>query len=163
MVYCLVSWFSVVSLCTFPSLFIRSNNEKKNRLLMITTKQYNFSVACRRVPFPELLICRHPHVRAVMFKVLYTTSSTFWALYDVPYKVMASLNPTMPVTSTHSIFLFYFLHLESVNIIYQLSLLPLSEEEGGLPNRYDGDDCRNCWKTPLKITNMGVALANFTL
>ena len=33
---------------------------------------------------------------------------------------------------------------------------------GGLPNKYDGYDRRNCWKTPLKITNMGVGPANFT-
>ena len=34
---------------------------------------------------------------------------------------------------------------------------------GGLPNKYNRDDRRNCWKPPLKVTNMGVAPANFTL
>ena len=33
---------------------------------------------------------------------------------------------------------------------------------GGLPNKYDGDDRRNSQKTSLKVTNMGVAPANFT-
>ena len=31
-----------------------------------------------------------------------------------------------------------------------------------LANKYDGNDFQNCWKTPLKVTNMGVAPANFT-
>ena len=37
-----------------------------------------------------------------------------------------------------------------------------SEIPGVLPNKYDRDDHRNCWKTPLKVTNMGVGPANFT-
>ena len=40
--------------------------------------------------------------------------------------------------------------------------IPAPPPRGGLPNKYDGDDRRNCWKTPLKVTNMGVAPANFT-
>ena len=34
--------------------------------------------------------------------------------------------------------------------------------EAGVPNIYDRDDRRNCCKTPLKVTNMGVAPENFT-
>ena len=31
---------------------------------------------------------------------------------------------------------------------------------GGLPNIYNRDDHWNCWKTPLKVTNKGVAPSN---